>query len=205
MPERAITLLWGLAGLAVVAVLALCGVSLRRAARSGPAWKRRLVAAGLLLAGGLGFQQLPGCTCYAPAATSEQMNQWAVQELKAQAEALETLRRDHPANSAVMRDRFRTIESAATAARQRLNLEAMSPADRAAAEALYTKIQSDLRELSDRGPETMCYAVLVPMVPTDGPPLAALTKQRAELLSRLVEQGKLDAAVAARVRGQNEA
>ena len=60
MPHRAYHLVLGLAGLLAVAVLLLAGADLLRQSRSGPGWKRRLVSAGLLLLGALGFGSLGG-------------------------------------------------------------------------------------------------------------------------------------------------
>lgn len=57
MPQRVIyawTVAVALLGLVVVAVLVVFGADLSRAARRGPRWKRRLVAAALALLGGLG-------------------------------------------------------------------------------------------------------------------------------------------------------
>lgn len=49
------SLLWfwlmGLAGVLIVAGLAMLGVNLVSSARTGPRWKRKLVAAGLILLG----------------------------------------------------------------------------------------------------------------------------------------------------------
>jgi len=42
-------------GLFVIAALAIWGSDIRRAARTGPKWKRKTVAAGLLLLAMMGF------------------------------------------------------------------------------------------------------------------------------------------------------
>jgi hypothetical protein len=58
MPHRTMNIVFaalGLAGLVVIAVLAIWGADIRRAARSGPKWKRKTVAAGLLLLAMMGF------------------------------------------------------------------------------------------------------------------------------------------------------
>jgi hypothetical protein len=58
VPHRTVNIVLaalGLAGLVVIAVLAIWGADIRRAARSGPKWKRKTVAAGLLLLALMGF------------------------------------------------------------------------------------------------------------------------------------------------------
>ena len=59
MPYKNSTLWIGLLGLLALAVLLLFGRNLDRAASTGPRWKRRLVAAGMMLLAGLGL--MPGC------------------------------------------------------------------------------------------------------------------------------------------------
>ena len=67
MPQRVanvLTLVLGIAGLAVVAALVLAGADLRRAARTGPRWKRALVAAGLALLTWAAPASAPPEPCY---------------------------------------------------------------------------------------------------------------------------------------------
>jgi len=63
MPQRFVGLLTALCGLLVVMVMIAGGLDVYRAARSGRGWRRRLVAAGLMLLGVLGLtahaQQAP--------------------------------------------------------------------------------------------------------------------------------------------------
>jgi len=63
MPHRAYHLVLGIAGLLFVAALLLAGANLLRHSRSGSGWKQRLVSAGLLLLGALGFGSLGGAGC----------------------------------------------------------------------------------------------------------------------------------------------
>lgn len=49
MPQKTLNLLAALAGLLIIAAIALLGYDVYRAARTGPRWKRRLVSAGLAL------------------------------------------------------------------------------------------------------------------------------------------------------------
>lgn len=67
--------LLGVAGLLVVLGLWLLGRDIRRAARTGPKWKRTLVAAALTMLAAVGIGGgVPGCTCYMappPPVTSE--------------------------------------------------------------------------------------------------------------------------------------
>lgn len=58
MPQRIIGLLVGLLGLLVVGGIIVLGLDIWKARRTGPAWKRRLVEAGLLLLALVGF---PAC------------------------------------------------------------------------------------------------------------------------------------------------
>ena len=58
MPQRVTGLLMGICGLLMVAALVLAGLDLRRAASTGPHWKRRLLAAGILLLALIG---VPAC------------------------------------------------------------------------------------------------------------------------------------------------
>jgi hypothetical protein len=53
--QRIISPLWILAGLAFVTVLILLGADLQRAARQGPRWRRRLIAAALVALAGFGW------------------------------------------------------------------------------------------------------------------------------------------------------
>ena len=55
MPYRSTTLFWAVFGSVLVLALILLGRDLRRAAQTGPGWKRRLVATGLVLLGAIGF------------------------------------------------------------------------------------------------------------------------------------------------------
>jgi len=59
MPFRLIAVFVLLFGVVFVLVLMLLGRDLQRAARSGPGWKRKLVAAGMLLLAAIGFTS--GC------------------------------------------------------------------------------------------------------------------------------------------------
>jgi len=70
MPHRAYHLLLGVAGLFAVAALLIAGADLLRHSRSGPGWKRRLVSAGMLLLGALGFGSLGG-TAACPGKTTD--------------------------------------------------------------------------------------------------------------------------------------
>lgn len=54
MPQRAMSLAWGIAGLIAVIGVVLVGVNASRAASRGPAWRRRLLGAGLVLMAALG-------------------------------------------------------------------------------------------------------------------------------------------------------
>jgi hypothetical protein len=56
MPHRTLSVAFGIVGLLAVLGLLLARVDLARAARSGPAWRRRLVGAGLALLSVLGLQ-----------------------------------------------------------------------------------------------------------------------------------------------------
>jgi len=58
MPQKTLNLLLAVAGLAIVAAFAVLGYDVYRSARTGPRWKRRLVAAGLALLAALG---IPAC------------------------------------------------------------------------------------------------------------------------------------------------
>jgi hypothetical protein len=55
MPQRAIGFFWAIFGLAAVVGLAIVGIDAARSAKSGPAWKRRLLTAGVMLMTALGF------------------------------------------------------------------------------------------------------------------------------------------------------
>ena len=71
MPYRSITV-WvvvlGVLAMGVVAALAVCGVDVRRAAATGPRWKRAPLTASLLLLGLLGVGSVAGAMacCYEP-------------------------------------------------------------------------------------------------------------------------------------------
>lgn len=74
MPQRLVnawTLLAAMVGLVLVGVLVIFGKDIHKSARTGPQWKRRMMAAALTLLAGVGLMQSPGCespprqpTCY---------------------------------------------------------------------------------------------------------------------------------------------
>jgi hypothetical protein len=63
MPYRTLSIFIAIFGTVIVIALILLGRDLRRAARTGPTWKRRLVTAGLVLLGALGITS--GCSDWA--------------------------------------------------------------------------------------------------------------------------------------------
>jgi hypothetical protein len=67
MAARAMSIVLVVAGFAVALLLAMLGVDLVRACRTGPKWKRRLIGAGLVLLMAIGFSPAGGCS-----ATSEE-------------------------------------------------------------------------------------------------------------------------------------
>jgi hypothetical protein len=70
MSDRLLNIVLAIAGVLVVAAIAVLGYDAYRAARTGPRWRRRLVGAGLMLLAALG---IPGCSsaAEAPAGQSE--------------------------------------------------------------------------------------------------------------------------------------
>lgn len=67
MLDRTTGLLLAAAGALLVALLLVAGVDIQRAAKSGPRWRRRLVAAGIMLLSALGVTACdpnPQVTCY---------------------------------------------------------------------------------------------------------------------------------------------
>lgn len=65
MPFRAYNLLFGLIGAVLVVLLLLSRANLLSQGRTGPTWKRRLISAGLMVLGALGFSSIggqSGCT-----------------------------------------------------------------------------------------------------------------------------------------------
>jgi hypothetical protein len=69
MAARAMSITLVVAGFAVALLLAILGVDLIRACRTGPQWKRRLVGAGLVLLMALGFAPASGCNTAAEEGT----------------------------------------------------------------------------------------------------------------------------------------
>ncbi|MCX5654429.1 MAG: hypothetical protein NTY65_07260 [Planctomycetota bacterium] len=61
MAARAMGIVLVVAGFAVALLLAILGVDLVRACRTGPRWKRRLIGAGLVLLMAMGFTPTGGC------------------------------------------------------------------------------------------------------------------------------------------------
>lgn len=55
MPQKVVNLALAIAGVCLLALLAVLGVDVYRAARTGPGWKRKLVAAGLLVMAAMGL------------------------------------------------------------------------------------------------------------------------------------------------------
>jgi hypothetical protein len=72
MPYRAVHVFVAVAGLLTVLALLAVGVNLPRAAQRGPAWKRRLIGAGLFLLAAVG---LGGCRNDPPTATETSTGQ----------------------------------------------------------------------------------------------------------------------------------
>jgi hypothetical protein len=62
MAARAMSIVLVVAGFAVALLLAILGVDLVRACRTGPRWKRRLIGAGLVLLMAMGFSPAGGCS-----------------------------------------------------------------------------------------------------------------------------------------------
>jgi len=62
MPQRAVNVVLIVAGVATLALLAVLGVDLARAANRGPRWKQRMLGAGLVLLMAMGFAPAAGCT-----------------------------------------------------------------------------------------------------------------------------------------------
>jgi len=60
MPYKSLGLFVAVFGVVFVVGLILLGLDLRRAAKTGPGWKRKMVAAGLVLLGAVGIA--PGCS-----------------------------------------------------------------------------------------------------------------------------------------------
>jgi hypothetical protein len=98
MTTRMGYMLAGLAGVAIVVGLALIGTDLRRAADTGPRWRRRLVAAALVLLGAVGLMtsvtsiEKVQVSCYAPqpmdiGASSLRKLVWQVEQLRKLAES----------------------------------------------------------------------------------------------------------------------
>jgi hypothetical protein len=69
MTARAMSITLVVAGFAVALLLAILGVDLIRACRTGPQWKRRLIGAGLVLLMALGFTPMGGCNATAEEGT----------------------------------------------------------------------------------------------------------------------------------------
>lgn len=70
MSQRTYAIVLSLAGAGVVLALILCGINLKRAAATGPRWKRALVSAGIFMLTTLGLLGCDSCgppvtTCYA--------------------------------------------------------------------------------------------------------------------------------------------
>ena len=69
MAARAMGIVLVVAGFAIALLLAILGVDLVRACRTGPRWKRRLIGAGLVLLMALGFAPAGGCNTAAEEVT----------------------------------------------------------------------------------------------------------------------------------------
>ena len=66
MPYRAMNVALGVLGVMVLIALVVLGVNVYRSARTGPRWKRALIAAGLLVLGLATTNSCKQTTCYAP-------------------------------------------------------------------------------------------------------------------------------------------
>jgi len=214
MPHRTLSIVLGVIGLVALLGLLLARVDLARAARSGPAWRRRIVGAGLALLSALGLQTAtaeprPGDKTAAPAprlaasaltATAE----WKrIQQIWTEAEAIASgARGAYPFDVAGKKRTLAALDAAGK------DVDALLKADRLGAPEAGL-LQKALRHLwagvEAKRPTDMrmatCYE---PMPYTRGQESLKRLQDRLPLLEKLAAARRIDAAVLDKVLRQIE-
>jgi hypothetical protein len=205
MPQRAASLAWGILGLVAVAGVILVGADAFRAAGRGPAWKRKLLSAGLVLMAAMGLSScgktetsgtaLAGSSAQAPAgAALEETPEWkTVLDAWAFTSPLAESRRSTEAQRKVVEEKVAAVKAATD------KLAAAGLITAAEAQLLQTEI-ANLRTMILRDPPTeprvLCYdSVDLPPARESLERLAA----RLPLMKQLAEGGTVQSAVLAKI------
>lgn len=199
MPQRAMGLLAGVAGLLILAGLALLGRDILRARKSGPKWARPLIAAGLVLLAALGLSTAadkPAAS--APAATSTAKDpllssaEWKViQDAWQTAGPLAKSGKSTETQRKVADEKLTAAEKAAD---KLVAAKLLSPAEAALLQAEANNIRmamNSIPPLSEDGQVPLCYTPAFPPAKYTLDRLAA----RLPLLEQLVADKKVAPAV----------
>jgi hypothetical protein len=156
MPYRNPALILALAGALSVFVLILLGMNFRRAARTGPSWKRRLLGSGLVLLAALGVtscEREPEVTCYA-AGPPRSRSETSLQNLKARMPHLEKYSQADRLDPQVIERLLQAVER--DIATLTANLDEVGPPGseaRAAAETILKYARGHVEKIRARMPE----------------------------------------------------
>jgi len=201
MSYKALWLLIAIFGLLLVAGLVILGIDLRRAAKTGPRWKRRLLGAALVLLAALGFY---GCgtaaktgedpvTAASPA-QSEEPGDWEI--VTAAWKLAKPLATSGQSTTAERRAADEKLAAAKAAIGRLVQAEELSGAE---AELLRVEA-ADIREDIYRDPPTdsrkTCYEIAY--LPSARRSLGRLAK-RLPLLEKLATGGKLNLAACEKI------
>ena len=204
MPQRAVSLAWGIVGLIAVAGVVLAGIDAARAAGRGPAWKRRLLGAGLVLLAALGFSSCsksePTASPNRPSAEKpagaalEETPEWkAILDAWKFVTPLAESRKSTEAQRKVVEEKVVAVKSAGE------KLAAAGLITAAEAQLLHAEI-ANLRAMILRDPPTDCQFTCYDMM-TVSPAKESLDRltARLPLLRQLAEGGVVHPGVIAKI------
>ncbi len=204
MSYKVIWLLIAIFGLLLVAGLVILGIDLRRAAKTGPKWKRQLLGAALVLLAALGFY---GCgaaaqtgedpvTAASPA-QSEEPGDWEI--VTAAWKFARPLATSGRSTTAERRAADEKMEAAKAAIERLVQTGELSGAEAELLKSEAADIRVDIYcdPPTDSDSMVTCYEVVQPL-PSARKSLGRLAK-RLPLLEKLVTGGKLNAAACEKI------
>ncbi len=204
MPQRAFNLAVAVVGVLVLAAMIVVGVDWSRAARTGPAWRRRLICAALWLLAAIGLSPAAPSSAVAqdttaPAsapATSDlsKTKEWQ-SVIDAYAKIAPLTEAEH--STLVQRRAANAAVKAATAAMDHLRLrKQLDSTEVAIIRDDFARLQQLMNRTRPTDMNVTCY--LVPVVKPAALSTARITA-RAELAATLVKSGKIKPEIAAKV------
>jgi len=213
MPHRTLSIVLGVIGLIALVGLVVARVDLARAARSGPAWRRRIVGAGLALLTSLGVYspaaaepaaKPPAAAPAKPSARLAATPEWKrIQQTWSEAEAIASGKRgSHPFDAAGKKRALAALDGADK------DIEALvrSGALSAPEGGLLKKELQQLRQGVEamRPTEMRAATCYEPMAITEGRDSMRRLQDRLPLLEKLAASKRIEAAVVQKVLARIE-